>query len=49
MAKCRVDHYQTLNEVHVSVFAKAANQQQSKIEFEESKVSIGPFYQIRPR
>jgi hypothetical protein len=39
MAKCRVDHYQTLNEVHVSVFAKAANKEQSKIEIEESKVS----------
>jgi len=38
--ECRVDHYQTPSEVHVSVFGKQADKERSKVEFEESQVHI---------
>ena len=38
MVDCRIDHYQTLTEVHVSVFAKKADKELSRVKFEESKV-----------
>ena len=37
-ADCRVDHYQTPNEVHVSVFAKQADKEKSKVTVEETQV-----------
>jgi hypothetical protein len=43
MVVCRIDHYQTLTEVHVSIFAKKANKELSNIKFEESKVRLGAF------
>jgi len=36
--ECRVDHYQTPNEVHVSVFAKQADRDRSKVTVEETQV-----------
>ena len=39
---CRIDHYQTPSEVHVTVFAKKVDQERSVVEFDESKV-IFPF------
>lgn len=38
---CRIDHYQTPSEVHVSVFAKKADQERSKVNFEDTQVSEG--------
>jgi hypothetical protein len=35
---CRVDHYQTLDKVHISVFAKQADKDRSVIKFDESQV-----------
>lgn len=35
---CRMDHYQTPSEVHVSVFAKKCDKEKSKVTFEEDKV-----------
>ena len=35
---CRVDHYQTLDKVHVSIFAKQAEKERSMIQFDESQV-----------
>jgi regulation of enolase protein 1 (concanavalin A-like superfamily) len=36
---CRMDHYQTSSEVHVSVFAKKVDQERSTIKFDETQVS----------
>ncbi|KAH7929796.1 chord-domain-containing protein [Leucogyrophana mollusca] len=35
---CRVDHYQTPREVHVSVFAKQADKERSTVKIEEAQV-----------
>lgn len=35
---CRTDHYQTLTEVHVSIFAKQTDQNRSVIKFAENEV-----------
>ncbi|KIY43625.1 CS-domain-containing protein [Fistulina hepatica ATCC 64428] len=40
LTECRVDHYQTVDKVHVSIFAKKANQETSKITFEDEKLNI---------
>ncbi|KAF8078086.1 chord-domain-containing protein [Lyophyllum atratum] len=40
VATCRVDHYQTLDQVHVSVFAKQVDKERTKIEFEETQVKL---------
>jgi len=37
---CRVDHYQTVDQVHVSVFAKQADKDRSTIQFEETQVKL---------
>ncbi|TFK55178.1 chord-domain-containing protein [Heliocybe sulcata] len=37
---CRIDHYQTPSEVHVSVFGKQADKERSKVEFEETQIHI---------
>ncbi|KAF9228583.1 chord-domain-containing protein [Gyrodon lividus] len=39
-AECRVDHYQTPNEVYVSVFAKQADKERSKITIAETQVHL---------
>jgi hypothetical protein len=39
-ANCRIDHYQTLTEVHVSVFAKQTDKERSSVKFEESQVTF---------
>lgn len=38
--ECRIDHYQTPNQVHVSVFAKQVDKERSTVQFEESKVTL---------
>ncbi|KAG6845232.1 hypothetical protein H0H87_012224 [Tephrocybe sp. NHM501043] len=37
---CRVDHYQTVEQVHVSIFAKKADKERSTVEFEEEQVKF---------
>jgi len=37
---CRIDHYQTASEVHVSVFAKKVDQERSKVKFDEAQVQF---------
>ncbi|KAG6874271.1 hypothetical protein C0995_001496 [Termitomyces sp. Mi166 len=37
---CRVDHYQTVDEVHVSVYAKKADKERSVVEFEDTQVKF---------
>jgi hypothetical protein len=37
---CRIDHYQTSSEVHVSVFAKKVDQERSTIKFDETQVIL---------
>ncbi|KAL4065460.1 chord-domain-containing protein [Scleroderma citrinum] len=39
-ADCRIDHYQTPREVHVSVFAKQADKELSSITIEETQVHL---------
>jgi len=39
--ECRIDHYQTPGQVHVSVFAKQIDKEHSTVQFEESKVTCG--------
>jgi len=38
--ECRIDHYQTPDQVHVSVFAKQVDKDRSTVQFEETKVSL---------
>ncbi|ESK92863.1 cord and cs domain protein [Moniliophthora roreri MCA 2997] len=40
LTTCRIDHYQTVDKVYVSVFAKKAEKDASKIEFEENRVTV---------
>lgn len=40
---CRIDHYQTPNEVHVSVFAKQADRDKSSVTIEETQVHLDLF------
>lgn len=40
---CRVDHYQTLDKVIVSVFGKGADKAESKVVFEAEQVSLAGF------
>lgn len=37
---CRIDHYQTPTDVHVSVFAKQVNQDKSSVLFEDEMVCL---------
>jgi len=37
---CRIDHYQTPDQVHVSVFAKQVDQDRSTVQFESAKVIL---------
>ncbi|PCH38141.1 chord-domain-containing protein [Wolfiporia cocos MD-104 SS10] len=37
---CRIDHYQTPTEVHVSVFAKKADQERSSVKIEETAIHL---------
>lgn len=34
---CRIDHYQTPDQVHVSVFAKKVDKERSSVLFEDTK------------
>ncbi|KAF8201626.1 chord-domain-containing protein [Pholiota molesta] len=38
--ECRVDHYQTPQQVHVSVFGKQADKERSSVKFESDKVIV---------
>lgn len=38
LTDCRIDHYQTPKEVHVSVFARQADKEQSTVTIEENQV-----------
>ncbi|KAJ7702304.1 HSP20-like chaperone [Mycena rosella] len=40
MTTCRIDHYQTVDRVHVSIFAKQADKERSQIKFEETQISF---------
>jgi len=40
VVNCRVDHYQTLDKVHVSIFAKQADEERSMIKFDEFQINI---------
>ncbi|KAG5349791.1 hypothetical protein C0989_001862 [Termitomyces sp. Mn162] len=44
IATCRVDHYQTVNEVHVSIYAKKADKERSIVEFEETQVKFTIYF-----
>ncbi|KAN0075270.1 HSP20-like chaperone [Tylopilus felleus] len=48
-ADCRVDHYQTPNEVHVSVFAKQADKEKSKVTVEETQVHFDIYLPAQKR
>jgi len=40
LVDCRIDHYQTPAQIHVSVFAKKTDQNASSVRFEDSKVYL---------
>ncbi|KAF7295337.1 Translation initiation factor IF-2 [Mycena indigotica] len=40
LTTCRMDHYQTLDRVQVSIFAKQVDKTRSQVRFEESQVSV---------
>jgi hypothetical protein len=48
MTTCRIDHYQTLTEVHVSIFAKQADKERSVIIFEETQVVPSSWHRTQP-
>jgi len=43
IVNCRVDHYQTLDKVHVSIFAKQVEKERSMIKFDETQIHIDLF------
>jgi len=43
LTDCRVDHYQTPQEVHVTVFAKQADKEKSLVKVEESQIHFDLF------
>ncbi|KDR81478.1 hypothetical protein GALMADRAFT_239443 [Galerina marginata CBS 339.88] len=43
LVECRVDHYQTPEQVHVSVFAKKVEKDRSTVKFENTKVVLELF------
>ncbi|KAF9239585.1 chord-domain-containing protein [Melanogaster broomeanus] len=47
--ECRVDHYQTPNEVHVSVFAKQADKERSKVTIEKTQVHLDLYLPAQKR
>ncbi|KAH0830452.1 HSP20-like chaperone [Lanmaoa asiatica] len=47
--ECRVDHYQTPNEVHVSVFAKQADKERSEVTVEETQVHFDLYLPAQKR
>ncbi|KAF7338699.1 hypothetical protein MVEN_01045800 [Mycena venus] len=40
MTTCRIDHYQTIDRVHVSIFAKQADKERSQVKFGETEISF---------
>ncbi|KAJ7273193.1 chord-domain-containing protein [Mycena rebaudengoi] len=40
MTTCRIDHYQTLDRVHVSIFAKKADKERSQVKIESTQISF---------
>lgn len=40
MVNCRMDHYQTPLQVHVSAFAKGADKEKSRVMFEAQQVGL---------
>ncbi|KAJ7184272.1 hypothetical protein C8R46DRAFT_1063520 [Mycena filopes] len=40
MTTCRIDHYQTVDRVHVSIFAKQADKERSQVNFEQTQISF---------
>ncbi|KAH6918718.1 HSP20-like chaperone [Coprinopsis sp. MPI-PUGE-AT-0042] len=38
--QCRIDHYQTLDKIQMSVFAKKVDKEQSSVKFEDDKVHL---------
>ncbi|KAJ6488586.1 HSP20-like chaperone [Mycena vitilis] len=40
MTTCRIDHYQTLDRVYVSIFAKKTDKERSQVKFEPTQVSF---------
>ncbi|KAF8636509.1 hypothetical protein AX17_003323 [Amanita inopinata Kibby_2008] len=43
-ASCRIDHYQTPSEVHVSVFGKQADKERSTVKFEQNSVLLDLYF-----
>jgi paraquat-inducible protein B len=39
LVQCRIDHYQTLEKVQVSVFAKKVNKEESTVQFKNEEVN----------
>lgn len=40
MVNSRIDHYQTVDQVHVSVYARQVDKQRSRVKFDETEVQI---------
>ncbi|KAJ7043183.1 hypothetical protein C8F04DRAFT_1073915 [Mycena alexandri] len=40
LTTCRIDHYQTVDRVHVSIFAKQADKERSQVNFEQTQISF---------
>jgi len=40
MTTCRIDHYQTMDRVHVSIFAKKADKERSQVTFTSTQISF---------
>lgn len=42
MTSCRIDHYQTVDKVHVSIFAKQVDKERSTVTMEDEQVYHKP-------
>ncbi|KAF9567585.1 chord-domain-containing protein [Agrocybe pediades] len=47
--ECRIDHYQTPGQVHVSVFAKQVDKERSKVEILSNKINLDLFLPNKKR
>ncbi|KAK0210240.1 hypothetical protein DFS33DRAFT_1402956 [Desarmillaria ectypa] len=49
LTECRIEHYQTVDKVHVSIYAKKADEDKTTIKFESDKVILDILFQDTKR
>ncbi|KAF9049317.1 chord-domain-containing protein [Hymenopellis radicata] len=49
LTECRIEHYQTIDKVHVSIYAKKTDKERTTITFEDEKVNLDILFQDTKR